>query len=345
VTTFTTDERAYDVVFDVAIRRRALIVARVADAVTTRSVTLLNARADRRGVTVRIGSGGTLAVSGRTEQLLPDPASTTPITLAISIQARRYRPHVEQVVIAPTAALPIDLGTIALQPFPVRLEGRVTRESDRAAIGEASIVTRKADRIVLLRTPVQRDYPSGTTVTAQTLTASGTAGTLAASAARGSGMVTLNSASPFAPGNVVRFEKREYGVIATIAGNDVTLIDPLQHSHAAGTSVSQITALAGNTMATRRDAIAGDALLPIDVATDATAIEIGGEYHDTGLLSDVDGYFAVDGVGGERTVTLVTIASDPALSDLETAVTIDYSKAENSVSVRLKKKPLPPQSI
>jgi hypothetical protein len=348
VTVFTTDERVYNVVLDGAIRRRALIIARVVDAVVTSAGAPvpprnpLSAHVDRRGATVRIGSGGTLAVSGRTEQLLPDPSSTTPITFTISIRAHGYRTHVEAVIIAPTATLPIDLGTIALQPLPVRLEGRVTHERDRTAIAGASIVARKSDKIVLLRTPLQRDYLRGTTVTPRTLTPSGTPTTLAAPAARGSGMVTLDDASSFAPGNVVRFAAREYGVIATIAVNDVTLIDPLQHSHAAGTSVSHITASAGTAMTTRRDVIAGDALLPVDTATDATAIEIGGEYHDTGLLSDSDGYFAVDGIGGERAITLITIASDPALSDVETTVIVDYSKPENSVSMRVKKIPPPP---
>lgn len=353
MTTILTEERSYDVVFDGAIRRRALIIARVVDAVTTSSGlpvpprTPLIARVDRRGATVRIGRGGTVAVSGRIEQLLPDPASTASITFTISIRARGYRPHVEPVTIAAGATLPIDLGTIALQPLPVRLEGRVTREGDRTSVAGASIVARKADKIVLLRTPVRRDYLPSTQVTALTLTTSRSAQALTSAVVKGgASAVMLDDARIFAAGDVVRFAGREYGVIATVTGNEVTLIDPLRHSHAAGTVVAPVTVGAAEaTMTTRRDVRAGDALLPVDAETDATAIEIGGEYHDTGLLSDADGYFAVDGIAGERTLALVTIAPDSALSDLESVVTIDYSKAENPVSVRLKKKPPPPQSM
>ena len=199
MTAFLTDERAYDVVFDGAIRRRALIIARVVDAVTNGSVTPLRARVDRRGATMRIGSGGTLAVSGRIEQLLPDPASSASMTLTISIHARGYRPHVEPVVIAPGATLPIDLGAIALQPLPVRLEGRVTNEAHRTPVAGASIVTPKADRIVLLHTPVQRDYAAGVSVTTRTLTAGATPTTLSSAVTSGTrSLPRMSSGSPSA---------------------------------------------------------------------------------------------------------------------------------------------------
>ena len=87
---------------------------------------------------------------------------------------------------------------------------------------------------------------------------------------------------------------------------------------------------------------AGDGLLPVDAETDASAIEIGGEYHDTGLLSDADGRFSAGGIAGERALALVTTApplplnAPPTLKALTTKVTIDYSKQVNAVSLRLK---------
>ena len=344
MTAFLTDERTYDVVLDGAVRRRALIVARVVDAVTNGSVTPLRAGVDRRGATIRIGSGGTLAVSGRIEQLLPGSALASSMTFTIAIRARGYRPHVEPVVIAPGSTLPIDLDAIALQPLPVRLEGRVTTEADRKPVAAASIVTPKPDRIVLLRTPVQRDYAAGTAVTARTLIAGGTVTTLTSPVTSGTRSLILDDASGLSPANVVRLAEREYAVITAVDGNAVTLTDPLQHSHGAGTVVAPVTVSAAqSTINLLRPVHAGDALLPVDAETDASAIEIGGEYHDTGLLSAADGWFSADGIAGERTLTLITTApplplnAPPTLNALTTKVTIDYSKQVNAVSLRLKR--------
>lgn len=148
MTTFTANGRSYDVTLDAPIVRRALLTAIVVDAISSAPPrTPIAAEVNFLGAKIRIGSGGMLAVSGRSSRI-----ERTPFEL--SIRARGYEPHLATIDVAPDATFPISLGTITLQPLAVRLEGRATYERDRKPVAGASIVAQMSPS---LTTTVQAD--------------------------------------------------------------------------------------------------------------------------------------------------------------------------------------------
>lgn len=332
MTAITTGERAYDVVFDVTLERRALIVATVVDAVTGLAPHApVRVAVDRRNAAVHIGSNGRIAISGRPAQAVPDPAKSYSFTLTIA--AKRYRPATVIATVPPQPSFPIELSPIALQPLPVRLEGRVMRELDRTPATQTAITTVPTDKLLLLRRPAYRAYASGTTVDIVALTA-GTPLTLTQAAPAGALRFTLDDVANLAANGVLRFDDREYGVIDTIdaTAKRVTLQHALHSSYPAGTAVTPMTAGAPTaTTTSRRDVARGDALLPVGDPTSGDTVVFGTppEYHDLGARTDADGYFSIDGVGGERTLALVT-------GNQTTVVTIDSSKDVNPVRIRLR---------
>lgn len=318
----TAFDTAFEVAFDRPLERRALAVGRIVDAIAgTPPREPVMIRVQGRGVKVRMGSDGLFAVSGR------ELAESVTISLA----ARRYAPR--SIVLPISTALPVDLGIIELCPLPVRLEGRVTREADRTPLAAAEIAIEKAQKLLLLRTPLLRAHAKGAAVAILTLT-TGTPRTLATAAPAGTRTFALDDASGLGPGDVLQFGKREYGVVDSASTSDVILTGALRRTYAAGAPVTPVTVgpVAAMTR-TRRDAAPGDALLAIEDPTEGNAAAVGNplEYHDLGALTDADGYFAVDGVGAERSITLVA-------EETAEAVTIDYGKDVNRVSLRLEKK-------
>jgi hypothetical protein len=136
-----------------------------------------------------------------------------------------------------------------------------------------------------------------------------------------------------------RFGGREYGVVAAVdlVLHVVTLEHALHRSYAAGAVVRGVTTGAGAATTTTRSVDAGDGLLLLGAPLTGTAVAIGGapvEYHDLGAISDANGFWAVDGVGGVRGVTFRAAAAP--FADLDVPLTLDYGNAVNPLGFRLK---------
>ncbi len=335
--TIVTDAWTFAVAPEAPITRAAVFIAKVVDEASgTEPRTPLEVRTNREMAFARAGTGGMISVSGRIEHLFPDLA-TTIYKLDITISARGYRTHTRSETIPIASAFPIDLGTIALRPFPVRIEGRVTKESDRTPIAGAAVrvVTPK---VLLLREPAYYDHPTGTAVTLRTLTP-GAARTLDQAAPAGTLTFLLNNVGGLAGGDVLLFGDSEYGVIDTIdaPAKLVTLKHGLRRSYAKNATVKPVAIVAGAATTTSRDVNAGDGILLLNAPLAGNAVSIGGvpiEYHDLGVVSDASGFYAANGVGGARELTFR--ASAGGFIDLDVPLAIDYASPVNPSSFRLR---------
>jgi hypothetical protein len=335
MTTIVADANTFEVVADARSDRVAIFIARLVDEVSgMRPRTRADVRTNREVAMAREASGGMLVVSGRIEHLFPDLA-TQAYSLDLTIEADGYRP-IERTETIPIAALfPIDLGTIRLRPYPIRVEGRVTRESNRDPVASASIRT-ITPKLLLLRVPAYADHPAGTAVTLQNLTP-GAARTLDADAPAGTMTFLLNNVGALAANGVLLFGDREYGIIDTIDGpaKSVTLKHALRRSYAKTATVKPVGAVAGAGTTLARDVNAGDGVVILTASLAGDAVSIGGsEYHHLGIVSDANGFYGADGVGGVR--ELLLRASAGGLLDLDVPVIIDYANAVNPLGFRLR---------
>jgi hypothetical protein len=320
---------------DQPITRVAVFVARVVDEVSNSEPrTTVQASTNRETALVRVGTGGTLSVSGRVEHLFPDLA-TTAYALDLTIEADGYRPVKRALAIPIAAAFPIDLGAIPLRPYPVRIEGRVTRESNRAPVANA-LIRAVTPKVVLLRVPAYADHPAGAAVTVQTLTP-GAALTLDAAAPAGTLTFVLNNVAGIAASDVLQFGDAEYGIVDTVdaPAKSVTLKHALQRSYAKNAAVKPVAAAAGAATTLARDVNAGDGILQLTAAVTGDAVSIGGaEFHDLGVRSDAGGFWAANGAGGVR--ELLFRASAGGFLDLDVPHTIAYAHPVNPLSFKLR---------
>ena len=335
--TIVTDAGTFVAAPEPAIVRTAVFIARAVDEVSgAEPRTPIDMRTDREVAFARAGTGGMISVSGRVEHLFPDLA-TTNYQLEITIAARGYRTHTRTETILAGSQFPIDLGTIALRPFPVRVEGRVTKESDRTPIAGA-VIRVITPKVLLLSVPAYYDHPAGTAVTARTLTP-GAAHALAGDAPAGAIALALNNVAGLGAGGLLLFDGREYGVIASVdaGAKTVTLEHALRRSYADGAVVNEVGIAAGAATTTSRDVNAGDGILLLNAPLAGDALSLGGapiEYHDLGVVSDADGFYAANGVGGVREPTFR--ASAGGFADLDVPLAIDYANPVNPSSFRLR---------
>lgn len=339
--TIATDAFVYSAVPDTTISATAFVTGRVIDEVTQQPLEFATVRADRASVYTRVAAGGYFAASGSPARLFPDLA-TTPYALELTFRAERHRELVVPVAIPAGTLFPIALGDVRLRPLPVRLEGRVVRESNRTGIAGAELSIQSPSTALLLRTTAHADHPSGVNVVPRTL-AIGAAFSVAGAVTGGATSVKLApNVLGLAAGSILRFAPSEYVVVDSVEGapaNRVTLRYPLTHSYPDLTPVREFTPLAaGAPVATARSIDAGDGLLVLAAVMSAPAIEIADglrtEYHDTNRITDTDGFFAADGIAGVPSLTLR--ASAPPLAPLDTEWIIDSSRPVAALGFRLK---------
>jgi hypothetical protein len=338
--TIATDVWIYSAVPDTSILTTAFVTGRVIDEVTQQPLELATLRADRASVFTRVAAGGYFAVSGSAARLFPDLA-TTPYALTLTFRADRHRELVVPVPIPAGTLFPIAHGDVRLRPLPVRLEGRVVRESNRTGVGGATIAVKPPGTALLLRTTAHVDHPAGVNVIPRTLNI-GAAFTVAGDVRGGATSVVLApNVLGLGPGSILRFAPAEYVVVDSVDGpaNRVTLRYPLTHSYPDLAPVRQFSVLPGGApVATARSIDAGDGVLVLGGVMNATAVEIADglrtEYHETNRVTDADGFFAADGIVGVANLTLS--ASAPPLQTLDADWVIDYSRPVAALSFRLK---------
>jgi hypothetical protein len=335
--------RLYIVVEDLLAVTSALVTGRVRDVVTGDDLEVgLAAEVDHPHARVATQPGGFYAAVGRADEVFPELAAVS-YTLSLTFRARGYRDAAETVIVPMGASLPVVAPPVLLQPVPVRLQGRVVKESDHAPLA-ASEVSTVTPKMALLRTPLAHAHASGTTVQVRALTPSGAPRTLTEAAPRGALSLRLSSSAGVGPGDVLRLGvagRSDYAVVQALgpAPGHVTLADPLSRAQPVG-GTAQLMALGapGGSTTLAEGALPGDGLLLLAASLPAGSLEVVDgvhtEYRDVGAIADADGYWSLDGVGGIRTLDLVSRAA--GFLDLVAPWPIDYGIPVNVIDFRMR---------
>ncbi len=293
---------------------------------------------DRPDLVPKFVEGGLFAISGYPERI------ATPLNVLLTVRVAGYVPATIPIPIPAVPVYPIDAGTVAVRRQPVRLQGRVVENTGaRLPIPNASVDILTANTFAA-RSPIHFDHGSGVTVRSRALTPSGAPKTLATVARSASSDATLNNVGGLASGNLLRFGDdidAEYAVIDTLgpAPNQVLLTSPLRRTFAAGTTVQRTTRGAiGTTTTLSRSANSGDALLllagPLPLGTIEIVDGTSTEYNISGALTDAQGFYRFDGIGGLRQVDVQAAAAGFTSSPV-TPVFIDYTQPATVLSFRL----------
>ncbi len=268
-------------------------------------------------------------------------AFPTSASLDVTISADGFVPRTATIVVDP-AALPTAVGTIALRPLPVRVQGRVVDALTGAALGTAhvhaiddpTIGSQPPVHTLVLDRPLARSHPAGASLEAATVASTSDLGALPADAPAGSTSLRLATRAGLAGGSVVSLGGDD-GEIARIedpgpsplAGEGtVTLRDPLTRTQHAGTTATLLAFGGTGTMAT----LAGPsepagAVVVTDVAVDGLVrVEPGAdeEYRRVGAVTDDAGYYRLDGLAGVASLWLA--ADAPGYQQAYQAVTVRY---------------------
>jgi hypothetical protein len=350
--TVTAGSTTYEVVEDVVGLYDAIATGLVGDDVTLRAprtdVTVTASRSELTGTYLESGAWG---VSGRLERALPAYPGAAE-TFDVQLSAPGYRPAALTVTVPAGAALPVSTAGVELRPLPVRLEGRVMQSTlNPAAVADA--IVRIADRpgqtVVSLRTPVHGPHPQGTDVRPIAVADTGTERRLAAPAESGARSVTLDDVTGLV-GRVVGFDwqhRLEFARVQAVdaAASTAVLTGPLTRAYPSDTRLKQFTVSPGTppSRTLDRDADAGDGLLVLDgsLDPDTEAVQIGNpatpeaEFAAVGALSDADGFYALEGIGGVETVDLLGRATAVSPDGPRFPRTLEYGRRTNVVNLRL----------
>jgi len=327
------DPRQYLIADDFASVYQALVTGSLAEeadgAKIERDVTIT---ADVPGITALATTGGFFVAAG-----YPDLLSF-PLNLTLTFSAPGFDATSRVVVIAANSV--VDLGIVALRRKPVRLQGRVLDAITRAPIGGALVVSAPGDAVAL-RTPLHFDHAAGIAVNQRSLNPAGAATQLTAIAPAGVDALDVASAAGIAVNSIVRIGTdalAECVVVASVNGSQIGLTAPLRRSFAAVATVQMVTSGAiGSTQNLARQANAGDGLLLLTGPMTADAVEIADgsatEYAFAGALTDAQGFYGLDAIGGVASIDLR--ASAGGFNPLQAAYSLDYNRPVNVVDFRL----------
>lgn len=293
------------------------------------------------GLIANLGNGSQFGLAGYPEQLFPKLA-TTAYPLTLTVEAAGYRTFTLPVTIPAGATFPIALGAIKMRPFPVRIQGRIVKESDRSAVANAKVASGNG-KVLLLRSPLVFDHALGVTVNAVTLSTAGPLRKLTVEARGGSKSLMLdNTGGLVAPGQL------QIGVgttveVVTIAslGPDpaqVNLTGSLNATFPVATQVQEATAAFVSPATLTRSADAGDGLVVVNPALTADALQIVDgaktEYHWLNAISNSAGYYHLNGMTG--VVSLDLQASASGLTQANSTWFLVFQDPVNVVDFRLK---------
>jgi hypothetical protein len=343
---------------------QALIAGRVLDEITATPMISFTVAAVREpsGVPLnaeaRVLDGGFYGFSGFADEVFP-PAPPTTYVVGITVSAQSYWSASATVAVAPGVALPVIVPDLTLRPSQVRLQGRVTRASDRSPLPGASI--RLADdphpavpitnHPLSLRQPLRSAHATSGAAGATTvipLAISGATRKVAASGSAGATVVVLNDRTGLSPGDVIYFGNIDRGdgvfavlgtptpaVIATPGA--VLLTNPLPADEPAATD-AQAFIPSGPAVALMTGVDSGDGLIFTQAAigSDAVAVEDPAgpnEFGLVGAVADSGGFYRLDGVGHVPSVVLVANGSGLSAGPLEWFV--DYGQPSSVVDLQL----------
>jgi len=331
------DSLEYLVVDDVTTAYQALIAAAAIDEVSGEPLhAIFSITTDRPDMDARPVSDGVFVVSGYPERIF------LPVTVNITIAAPGYRSVSFPVAIAP-GSLPVNAASVVLRPFPVRVQGRVTRNNaDRTPIAGATIASATPGALAL-RTPVHFDHAAGVVVRERALPAAGAPLSLSEPAAGQSRSILLNSTAGLGPGSVLRLGEdidSEYTVVSALGpdAGEVQLTSPLRRSFDLLAAVQPVSPGAtGASTTITRPADSGDGLLLLGASLAPGSYEIADgaatEYADANALTDAAGFFRLDGIVALRILDLR--ASAAGFIDLTIPVSLDFAEPVTVASFRL----------
>jgi hypothetical protein len=344
--------RTYDAVEDRVLRFDALAVGVVTDEVTGRAPrTAVTVATSREGAVTKYFDHGLWCVSGDVERVLPGYPGVAD-AFDVGLSAPGYRPKSVPVTIAAGAALPVSAAAVQLRVFPVRVRGRVTRSTlDPSPVADAivRIAPRPGQTLVSIRTPLHGAHAAATAVRSVVLNPAGTQRRLTAPAASGTRRIVLDDVTGLA-GAVVALDWQrglELVHVETVdaAAKTLTLSGPIARTHATGTFARRVSVslAAAPVRALARDADAGDGLLLLNgaLASGTRAVQVGVagtpevEYASVGVLTDADGYYTLDGIGGVETVDVRARATLASPEGPRFPQTLDYGQRINVVNLRL----------
>jgi hypothetical protein len=349
-TTVTAGGLAYLVSEDVDLVYRAVAVGRAASAVagmpTPPDLAVTTPRADLR-VFVRDAD---FCLAADAVHAFPTAAAVD-----VTVTATGYGPLTTTVTIDP-AALPAAIGTVALEPLPVRVQGRVVAADTGAglaaarvlAIDDPTVGTPPATHTIVLGRPLARAHPAGAALEVVPVAAAALA-PAAADAPAGGTALALGARDGLATGSVLGIrplpggDHAEVAVVADpgpaplAAAGTVTLSDPLTQSVHAGDAVDLLTPGAPSSTTALADAseAGGAVVVTGDPVAGLVRIEPGAgeEYRFVGVLADGAGYYRLDGLS--HVLSLWLAAEAAGYTQASRAVTVRYGAPVTVVDFQL----------
>ncbi|GGL14723.1 hypothetical protein GCM10011588_31570 [Nocardia jinanensis] len=335
--TVVTPTGTYRTVEGERLRTEALVVIALLDEWTGAAPEQVRALSRTPCVRAHV-TDGYLVLTGVPARAMPGLA-TADRTVTVRIERRGHRNQDVDLVVPSGSDLPWFGPALALDSAVVAVAGRV-READHpnAPVPGAALEFRGAagGQLVALRAPLAFAHEAGIAVSGCALTPIGTA--TAGPAASGSIRVVVTPSADIGGGTVLALgppEREEHVIAARVEpGNTVVLRIPLARTVIDGTPVRLFGAggLSAPTMLARA-VHPGDGVIVSAAASTAGVIEVSDgartELRATGLRSDTDGRWRLDGVRGIPRVTLTVSA--PGLTTVGPVVHLLSAAADPNV--------------
>jgi hypothetical protein len=346
--------RTYAVGTDTTLVLQAIIEGRAVDEVTGRRPTgELELRVSTPGAVVKVMPNGAFGASADIERILPDHELSAHV-VDLVLECDGYGPATMAVTVPAASALPVQVGDVALRPLPVRVQGRVVRSStDTTPAPDARVrlIDTPGQHLASLRSPLSGVHAIGTPVRVRDLSPSGASRALARAAEPGDDVLRLDAVAGLVQGTLLALDwprRQEYARVTAVAGGDstVTLARLLARGYAVGTEVRAVTLgvpAPPPTATLARDVDAGDGLILLDAGLPSSAIDVeigpsgaaSAEYRRVGAHADAGGFYALHGVGGVETVSVVAHDPGSAAQGPVVAHALRYGRGPNIVNPQL----------
>jgi hypothetical protein len=355
-----TEARRYVVTTDLHLRYFVLAWGRVTDSITGKTpVVRVSAATTLPHSTAAVFDHGFWCVAGEPERCFEDLTVVNTFTVDLSIAG--YTGATVTVAVPANAVWPVDTGTVAVSPFPVRVQGRVLAKLTGLPVASGRVIAvdptgpPPSPKPFLLRSPLKQNHKATATIQGVSLTpvALAPSRNLDQDSQFGSNVIVVNDRTGFAANQIVLFRDEasgEYGRIASVSPTpanpalpgEVFLETPVRKSFPRTTSISVFTAGApvGPVRNVQAAAQVGDGVLKINNYPSGAVLQLseGGlfpEFHAPGGLTDADGYYAIDGVANvERAFMGVEATGFPSPPEAKTFV-VNYAQAVNWMDFRL----------
>jgi hypothetical protein len=307
------DGLIYDVVDDLTIVYQAVFTGALIDEVTNAPIVSTPVlTTDLPKLSLRTASGALIAGAAYVEQVFPKLA-TTAYQFHVDISAEGYRDTTLTVNVPVGSSFPVITAPVVMRRAPVRLQGRVVKDSDRSAIA-LTPVSCKSGKTPILRDVVRSPHLGGTVVQSLSFANNGPARTLTVLALSGASRVVLDNNGGLGAGNLLALGtsggQQIYRVSSVGPDPGLVVLDaPLTSTFPVGAAAQRVDASAASGNSTlARSSDPGDGVLVLMTALSDVAVEIVDgattEYHWVNAVTDGTGYYHADGIVGVSSLEL-----------------------------------------